>query len=148
MTIAASLRAISSCMLITACGIISGPTSTADPAMLIYAGDTAVITSPDTVDRGTSFTLRVRTIGGGCTHEVARTDVRSAGAVVEIRPYNLTNRQHGITCTADIYFLEHVATLRFAAAGVGVIRVFGVQYASSTSNQPSPAVLERRVVVR
>ncbi len=134
-------------LVITACGLLD-PTSTAVPAALIFYGDTTVISSPDTVARATPFSVRIRTFAGGCTRETARTDVTVNGLVAEIRPYDLTTSRRGVTCSADLLFLDHVATVEFFEPGIGLLRIVGVQYTAGAPNPAPPAIFERRIVVR
>ena len=135
-------------VIAAACTGTSNPTAFADPAALIFFGDTTIISSPDTVERAQSFTVRIRTFAGGCTRMTARTDVAVNGLIAAIRPYNLTDFHHGTVCPADLMFLDHVATVQFLQPGTGLLRIVGVQYTAGAPNPAPPAVFERRIVVR
>jgi hypothetical protein len=128
------------------CGLVTAVASVDEPALVIFYGDTASIAAPDTVARGAPFEVRVRTFAGGCTREIARTEVRAAGDLVEIRPYN--RRRRSEVCTSDLLFLEHRAHVTLEAQGPATIRALGEQRDGSTGGRDVAARLERRVVVR
>jgi hypothetical protein len=148
MLLRVQLLAVFSSLLAAACSATDRPTSIVGPATVIFYGDSAVITAPDTVDRATPFLARIRTFGGGCTRLVARTDVAIKGMLAEIRPYNVTDFDNGTTCPANLMFLEHTATIQFATPGVGVLRVIGAQYTAGEPNPAPAGIRERRIVVR
>jgi hypothetical protein len=134
-------------LTVGACSALSGPDRIAEPALLIFFRDTTRIVAPDTVARGQVFEVRFFTFGGGCTRQVARTDVQIAPGVVEVRPYNWTREAD--VCTSDQLRLEHRAEVQVAEAGVVTLRVLGEQEGPSTGNNRSvPAELTRRLVVR
>lgn len=133
-------------LTVGACGVFSGPERVAEPALLIYFRDTTRIVAPDTVSRGQVFEVRFLTFGGGCTREIARTDVQVAPGVVEVRPYNW--RREADVCWRDQLYLEHRAAVRIAEAGVVTLRVLGEQQSGLTSNGSAPAERTRALVVR
>jgi hypothetical protein len=126
---------------------LSRPDRVAEPALLIHFRDTTRIVASDTIARGQVFEVRFFTFGGGCTGQVARTDVQVAPGVVEVRPYNW--RHEADVCWRDILGLEHRAEVQVAEAWVATLRVLGEQEGPSTGNNRSvPAELTRRLVVR
>jgi hypothetical protein len=129
----------------TACGLVTAVATVDEPALIIFYGDTASIAAPDTVARGAPFEVRVRTFAGGCTREIARTGVRAAGDLVEIRPYN--QRRRSEVCTSDLLLLEHRARVTLESMGPATIRVLGEQRDGSTGGRDVAARLERRVIV-
>jgi len=129
-----------------ACGFITGGEYRTEPAVIIFYGDTAAITAPDTVARGEDVAVRIRTFGGGCTRETVRADVSVTGSLAEIKPFNRTRNANA--CTADLLNLEHSVRVRFDVSGPAVLRVIGEQSGISTGGGNWPAVLERTLVVR
>ena len=126
------------------CSLLSDDT-VEEPAVIIFPPDTARVVAPDTVTRDVPFTAEVTTFGGGCTREVARTTVRTTAGVTEIAPFN--RRHTDGDCLADIRFLTHRAEVRLRDPGAQILRIVGTEYRGS--NRPAtPAVLERRVIVR
>ena len=86
-------------------------------------GDPVNIELPEMVNRGEDFQVTVRTYAGGCEREISRTNVRIDDMEALIVPYNVkTNSQ---SCTADMLFLNHVATLSFEQVGTATITVRG-----------------------
>ena len=140
------LSALAGALALGACQSLLGAGTVAEPALIIFYGDTSRIAAPDSVSQGATFTVRFRTFAGGCTREVARTEVRVTGPTVEIRPYNL--RQEADACTSDLLFLTHEATVRLTAPGVATIRVLGEQRGGTSGARNAPAELTRTVVVR
>lgn len=130
---------------IVGCGL-TGPDTHDDPAFVIFYSDTTDISAPDTVTRGTAFTVSFPTYGGGCTSRIARTDVNVAGNVGLIRPYNRTYEADA--CTADLRFLYHTAQFRVDTPGSFTIRVVGRQVGRTTGGVPETAELVRVITVR
>lgn len=128
------------------CGSITDIGAVEEPALIVFYGDTSDVQAPDTVARGVAFRVEVPTFAGGCTRQVARTDVGVAGALVEIRPWNRRNR--GPACTDDLLHLMHVVELRLEEPGPRKIRIVGAQRGGSTGSVTAPATLERTIVVR
>jgi hypothetical protein len=102
--------------------------------------DPVVIDVPESVQRGTSFTIRVRTYGDGCTSK-ARTDVKVEGRRVTVEPMNTEIR--GVACTQILLSIEHTATVTFDSPGPVQVVVRG-------RRQPGDDVVtfERTVQVR
>jgi hypothetical protein len=126
-------------ILISACGEIFGPTYR---SQLGYIDQTfsQPISIPDSVAAKTDFTVSFRTSGGGCMKQgdtkVAMIDSRTA----EIRPYD-DRVVNPTSCTANIEFYSHTATLRFAQSGNATVRLISA-YNDST------ITITRTVVVR
>lgn len=135
---------LATCIL-SSCAIITGG-SHVEPGLIIFYRDTATITAPDTVLANARFEVRLRTFAGGCTREIARTDVTVRNQFVEIRPYNRNSGDD--ICTADLITLEHRAEVRIPAVGSTVIRVIGEQRGGSSGSRNAPAQLEKGIVVR
>jgi hypothetical protein len=113
----ASLLAGMAAVALGACELLPGVGTIDEPALIIFYEDTTRVVVPDTVTRGVPFTVSFMTFGGGCTREVARTDVRRDGNLLEIRPYNRRQKADGGVCTADLLFLEHRVAEQFDQAG-------------------------------
>ncbi len=142
----ASLLAGMAAVALGACELLPGVGTIDEPALIIFYEDTTRIVVSDTVTRGVPFTVSFMTFGGGCTREVARTDVRRDGNLLEIRPYN--RRQKADVCTDDLLFLEHRVAEQFDQAGLATIRVIGEQRGRATGSRNAPAQLERGIVVQ
>jgi hypothetical protein len=128
-----------------ACSVVD-PTF-AEPALIIFYGDTAQVATPSSVTRGVPFEVSVQTFGGGCTRMIARTETDVSGAVAEIRPYNETRRSD--VCTDDLLFLTHVVSIQFDHVGPVTIRVIAEQRPfGDTTTRTGPAALEYQLVVQ
>lgn len=130
---------------IAACAGLPSVDSNRAPAVIVFFGDTSTIASPDTVEVGAPFTVRVTTFGGGCVRSTAGADVTGGDGVIEIRPYN--HDTGGPICTSDLMFLTHEVDVRATAAGPLVIRVIGTR---REANLPAAVFtrLERGIFVR
>jgi hypothetical protein len=113
---------------------------------VIFYGDSARISAPDTVARSVSFDITFSTFAGGCVQAVAHDDVTTPTSLVEIRPYD--HDSGGDVCTADLRLLKHVVPVRLDTPGLYVIRVIGLQRGASSGNSASPAEVTRAVIVR
>ena len=133
---------LSATLTFPACDIL-GLGSYAEPALIVFYGDTATIAAPDTVTVGEPFAVTVGTFGGGCTREVDRTELEVTGDLAEVRPYNRTQRSD--VCTSDLLILAHIATIQFNEAGLATLRITGRLGGPS---QTEPARLDRRITVR
>ena len=109
---------------------------------------TGTIAAPDTIQRGSSFDVRIQTFGGGCTRSTAGADLAFNGQVAEIRPHNVTQTEHGTTCSADLLFLYDVVPVHFDSPGTATIRVIGQRQDGTTGGTDVPDTLEHRIVVR
>jgi hypothetical protein len=140
--------ALANCALIAACssgGVFSGGPRD-DAGLIIFYGDTARISAPDTVTRGVSFEVSFSTFGGGCIRAIARDDVTPKANAVEIRPYD--HNSGGDICTADLLTLKHAVAIRLDMPGSYAIRVIGQQRGGSTGSNTAPAEVSRPVIVR
>jgi hypothetical protein len=140
------------CSLVAGCNVFESllTDEDVDAAVIIHFADTTDITVADTVPRGAAFNVQMVTYGGGCTRSTVRTEVRVAGRVAEIRPYNKTKhlRGGGGGCDADLMFLRHQAQITIAEPGTFTIRVVGVQRSWSTNGENVPAEVTRVITVR
>lgn len=131
-------------VVLAACRAIDD--TTVDPAWIVVRGDSAAISMPDTVMRGVGFPVSVETFGGGCTRQVARTELKVTGSVVEIRPFNETIKPVGRQlCTADFLILTHSATVEIKQAGPAAIRVIADE--RDLAGRVSPALIQRAITV-
>lgn len=105
-----------------------------------HYGDAAVVSVPDTVVAGETFTVRVRTYGGGCVSQ-GHTEAKVSGTQAMITPFDI--RSDAEVCTQELRFFDHAAELRFEQPGTAEVVVRGVR-------KPGDEVItiERRVVVR
>ena len=127
-----------------ACSILD-PTFS-EPALIVFYGDTAEISAPDSVGSGATFEVSVPTFAGGCTREIARTQTTIRGTLVEVRLYNETRRANG--CTDDLLILTHRVAVHFEGTGLVTIRVLGEQRPfQGTGLRTGPAQLERQVTI-
>ena len=127
-----------------ACSILE-PTFS-EPALIIFFGDTAQISAPDSAARGAAFEVSVPTFAGGCTRTIARTETAIIGTLVVIRPYNETRRADA--CTDDLIILTHRVSVRFDQPGPATIRVVAEQRPfQGTGTRSGPAQVEHRVFI-
>ena len=126
---------------------IFGLDTVAEPALIIYAGDTSEVTIPESVTRGVPFEVRIRTFGGGCTRQTGRTNVVEQGNEIVILPYNKRSVGDGV-CTADIKYLIHTVRVTRDAPGELGLRIVGDRKDGSTNFQAVRAELTMSVTVR
>jgi len=129
-------------LAVTACLLATGPDWVVEPGYIGLSGwMTDVITAPDTVDAGTSFTAVVLTFGSSsCTRPAgARVDLSSLRA--NVVPLDSVLRGKNVICTTDLAAFHHPVSLRFAIPGQGTIAVTGRGDRGDTT-------LTRSVVVR
>jgi hypothetical protein len=137
--------------LLAVIGLLAGACSMLDPTfpepgLVIFFGDTAQISAPDSAARGATFQVLVPTFAGGCTRTIARTETTITGMLAEIRPYNETRRAD--VCTDDLIILTHTASVHFDEPGLATIRVLAQQRPfQGTGARTGPAQLERQVIV-
>jgi hypothetical protein len=131
--------------LAVACSLLE-PTS-AEPALVIFYGDTARVSAPTFAAPGVGFQVSVPTFAGGCTRTIARTEVRISGNLAEIRPYNETRQAPA--CPDDLIILTHVVSLRFDQQGQATIRVIaGQRPFRGLGTRTGSAQLEHHLVVQ
>lgn len=139
------LLAAAAAVLAAACRALD-PTYT-EPALIILRGDTATITVPDSVNRSIAFQVSVETFGGGCTRQIARTDEKVTGSLVEIRPFNETTKVDGRQlCPSDVIPLTHSITAEVKQAGPATIRV--IAESRDLAGRVQPAQIQRVITVR
>jgi len=115
------------------------------PARL--GSDTTRIILPDTVRRGSEFTMTVWTFGGGCIRELAPSDVSVHGLRARVTLYHV--RRQGAICLGDLIEFRQTVQLRFGKSGVATIAVRGVSNGLDFGDaKPQWVVLERHIVVR
>lgn len=133
------------------CGLATGPLVRDEPALIIFYGDTSAVEVADTVALGTTFDVAVRTFGGGCTREAARTVARHpASDVLEIHPVNRTRvaSAANAVCTDDLLHIRHAVTVTAAVPGPLLIQVHGAQRGGVTGSTTGAAIVERTILVR
>ncbi|PYP13015.1 MAG: hypothetical protein DMD56_02045, partial [Gemmatimonadetes bacterium] len=115
------------------------------PARL--GSDTTRIILPDTVRRGSEFTMTVWTFGGGCIRELAPSAVSVHGLYARVTLYHV--RRQGAICLGDLIEFRQTVPLRFDESGVATIAVRGVRNGLDFGDtKPQWVVVERHVVVR
>jgi hypothetical protein len=128
----------------SACGLLTEPTEVV-PGLIVYQEDTARIDLPDTVARGSLFSVTVTTLEGGCIRRAARTDVVVTDLLAEITPYNV--RERWDFCTSDPVAIPHTARIRFTGTGLATVRIRGASNPWQRE-RPEWVTLELPVVVR
>jgi len=114
------------------------------PARL--GGDTSRIILPDTVRRGSEFTMTVWTLGGGCIRELAPSDVSVHGLRARVTFYHV--RRLGAFCLGDRIEFRQTVQLRFDKAGLATIELRGVTNGLEFGDaKPQWVIVERHVVV-
>jgi len=147
-----SLRLAAICalpLLLSGCPLadVLGLDTVGERAVIIYAGDTSEVTVPESVTRGVSFEIRIRTFGGGCTRRTGRTHVVERANELVILPYNKRGVGDGV-CTADIKYLTHAVEVTREQPGELLVRIIGHREDRSTNFQAVPAELTVSVTIR
>jgi hypothetical protein len=90
--------------------------------LLSLYGEEAVISVPQSVERGERFAVNFYTFGGGCTSR-GRTELSTRGPEADITPYDIHSNDR--ICPSNVAFLDHTTWLRLDVAGAATIRVHG-----------------------
>lgn len=142
----ATLTVLGICIAAAGCGSFGpdGVRTERRPAYVRYYQDPPQLDAPDTIDAGVSFTVTVRTFGGGCIDQ-GDTEVSVAGQTAELRPFDIftTHLPRNYACPDILFHYSHTASVRFTESGVAVVRVVG-----RVAPGDSATTLERTVVVR
>ena len=91
--------------------------------VLVFYGDSAHVTAPESVALGEPATIVVKTAGGGCIR-TGDTEVQVTGLVAELTPYDHFPSA-GQICTADFRLNTHTVTVQFTQRGQATVRVRG-----------------------
>ncbi len=123
--------------LLTACGDDGGlvPTTVLLPATVVFYGDTAAVTVPDSVRAFVPFVVTVQSFGGGCI-ALDQTGVVVSGNRADVRP--LVREPHPAVptvCTADLRILTHSAPVTFTQPGTATVVVHGRARPGATAQQ-------------
>lgn len=100
----------------------SGPSERVFGTIEFY-GDPVRVGVPSTAEPGQPFVVTVITYGGGCIQK-GETKVEVEALRAEVRPYDydiLPTLSANETCTADLRYYEHTATLRFEETGTAEV---------------------------
>src|SRR5947208_477356 len=143
----AALRPRLPCFLV-AVEVVGPPPEKAVARVTARLGsDTTRIILPDTVRRGSEFTVTVWTFGGGCIRELAPSAVSVHGLYARVTLYHV--RRQGAICLGDLIEFRQTVPLRFDESGVATIAVRGVSNGLDFGDtKPQWVVVERHVVVR
>jgi hypothetical protein len=87
-----------------------------------FYSEPVVTEVPDTVARGQSFSVGVRTDGNGCV-SFGRTEVRVSGLEAVVTPYD--THDGGDVCPDLLREIDHETTITFQQAGTGAVRFRG-----------------------
>jgi hypothetical protein len=110
------------------------------PAILILAGDTALVALPQAARVHEAVRVTVTSFGNGCT-TAGQTETVVAGLVAVVRPLSV-EPPPGTVCTMELRTLTHTTVLRFSDPGEATVRVLGSEQPGDT-----PVVLDRRITV-
>lgn len=108
--------------------------------VISFHSDPVVVEAPDTVTRGQTFAVSVRTYGGGCVSQ-GPTDVRVDDLRATITPFDINSRNN--VCTSELRFFQHEASIKFDRAGTATVVFRGTRRPEN-----EPIAVERTVVVR
>jgi len=139
-------------LLVVLAACAPAPTATvvvggrAEPALLRFAEQDAVVTVPDTVAAGSTFTVVAATFGGGCVRAVLAPVVRVAADTTVVALFN--HDTGADACTDDLLRLEHRVTLPAGGAGRRIVRLEGGHRGAATGWRMEPWAVVRTVVVR
>jgi hypothetical protein len=111
-------------------GVIDNGNGSVDPPSL-----------PDTVQTGVAFSATFFTFGGACQRPDGA-DVRTAGLVEDVTPYDLLSPPETI-CIDVLVAYPRSVTLTFATPGSGLVRLHGRDF-----NSGAPLTVQRGVTVR
>ena len=130
----------------SACSVLSPDRKRTEreAAYISYAGLPSLLQAPDTVTAGTSFSVSVRTFGGGCI-DLGDTETAIGDYVIEIKPFDIftTHLPDGWACTDELAVYTHSVSLRIDAAGTWALRAIGRSGPAGASE-----IAERIVIVR
>ena len=124
--------------MLSACNGILWSDEDRQLGIISFYHDPIVIEAPETVQRGQSFSVRVRTYGGGCISQ-GPTDVHVDGLRATVTPFDIHSGAN--VCTSELRFFQHEATLRFDRAGSALVVIRGMR---RPGDQP---VAEQRTVI-
>ena len=101
----------------------------------------------DVSSSGRTAQVVVITYGDGCLTK-GDTEVRVAGLVADITPYDYT-APPGSICTRQLVSVRHTATVTFAGAGEATIRIHGMDASnlSAANMRGDRIIVERKVRV-
>jgi len=133
---------------ISGCALFESSGRYEEAGLLRYYQSSSGVSVPETVARGIPFEVRVTTFAGGCTRDIARTELVITGLLAEIRPINRGAHPHDAVCTADLLLLTHRVMVTFPTVGVATVRIVGEQQGVDGRSARIPDVIERSVVVR
>jgi hypothetical protein len=91
--------------------------------VIAFFGDPVVVSVPDTVFAGESFTVSVRTYGGGCVSE-GGTKVKIDSLSVDVTPYDI---HRGRVCADVLNMFDHTASVTLDYPGDAQIIIHGMQ---------------------
>lgn len=130
---------------ILACDSATSPEEVRELGIVSFHGDErGVIVVPESVSARESFTITVRTFGGGCTR-AGDTEVEQSGNTVTASPFDITLQGPEVVCPAVLMRLDHEVSLHFDAPGQARILVRGRKVASDVPE--TIITLEKRVEV-
>lgn len=122
--------------------------SSAEPAVIVFRSDTAIVSVPERVRAGERFVLSYSVLVSGC-RAPARTHLRVRGRTAEIHPR--VGRASPEPCPAMLSIVQRTATLRFDKPGQAVVSGVGLREGppsdSSGLRYTRPARVERRLRV-
>ena len=99
-----------------------------------------LVQAPDTVDAGASFTVSVRTWGGGCVSE-GPTRVSRDGSTVRVEPIDIEVLAE--VCTSELASFMHTGEVTLESPGEATLQIVGRRLPADEIT-----TLERTVVVR
>ncbi len=142
----AALRPPPPCFLVAVEVVGPAPDKLVSRVPARLGGDTSRIILPDTVRRGSEFTMTVWTFGGGCIRELAPSDVSVHGLRARVTFYHV--RRLGAFCLGDRIEFRQTVQLRFDKAGLATIELRGVTNGLEFGDaKPQWVIVERHVVV-
>ena len=118
--------AILSFVTVAACLSTTAPLWVVEPGVIFVSGVQAnVVTAPDTVAVGTSFTAVVTTLGSSSCTRAAGAHVGVSGLTATVVPFDSVPGDKHATCTSDLRAFPRDVSLTFGAAGQAAIAVAG-----------------------
>jgi len=119
-----ALAAIAVASLCACSGVLDPPGEGQQPGVISFYNDPVVVEAPETVVRGQTFTVSVRTYGGGCITQ-GPTGVRVDDLLATVTPMDINSGAN--VCTAELRMFRHEASIRFDRAGTATVVLRGTR---------------------
>lgn len=114
--------ALAIAVLVAGCERTAGPDERRKTGTIRFFEDPVLTRVPDTVAAGRSFSVSIRTYGGGCVRK-GDTEVAQEERSATVTPFDVHSGAN--VCTAELKLFEHTATVTFRSPGSATVRFRG-----------------------